>query len=91
VSVVEAEFDIVNKRGLHARAAAKFVHVASTFKCRIVVKHREEEADGKSILSLMVLGAAPGSRICVLADGPDEQEALTRLGALIGGKFEEQD
>ena len=89
--MVQSEFDIVNKRGLHARAAAKFVHLASTFQSRILVRHRDDEADGKSILSLMMLGAAPGSRIGVAADGPDETEALEKLGALIAGRFDEQD
>jgi phosphotransferase system HPr (HPr) family protein len=89
--MVEASYLIGNKRGLHARAAAKFVNLASTFASRIVVRHGDEEADGKSILSLMVLGAAPGAEVLVRVEGPDEVAALAALGALIGGRFDEQE
>lgn len=89
--MIEKEFEIVNKRGLHARAAARFVHLASTFEAAVTVCHDTEEADGKSILSLMILGAGPGTRVRVRAEGPDEGAALERLGALIGGGFDEQD
>ena len=89
--MIEREFSIVNKRGLHARAAARFVHLASTFECDVVVSHDSEEADGKSILSLMVLGAGPGTTVKIRAAGRDETEAIDKLGALIGGGFEEHD
>ena len=89
--MTEKEFQIVNKRGLHARAAARFVHLASTFESAVTVQHDSEEADGKSILSLMILGAGPGTTVLVRAEGPDENEALERLGALIGGGFDEHD
>ena len=88
---MEAEFKIVNKRGLHARAAARFVHLASTFESDVLVCHEDEEADGKSILSLMVLGAGPGTTVKLRTQGADETEALEKLGALIGGGFDEQD
>ena len=87
----EGEFRIVNKRGLHARAAARFVHLASTFESSVTVSHEGEEADGKSILSLMILGAGPGTSVAIRTDGPDEGDALARLGELIGGGFDEQD
>ncbi len=86
-----AEHAIVNKRGLHARAASKFVNLASTFESDVLVRHDGEEADGKSILSLMVLGAAQGSRITIAATGPDEQDAVRRLGELVDGGFGEDD
>lgn len=89
--MIEGEFKIVNKRGLHARAAARFVHLATTFECDVLVCHDGEEADGKSILSLMVLGAGPGTTVTLRAQGPDEAEALAKLGGLVGGGFDEQD
>jgi phosphocarrier protein len=89
--VIEKEFEIVNKRGLHARAAARFVHLASTFDSAVTVQHEAEEADGKSILSLMILGAGPGTKVTLRAEGPDETEALAQLGALIGGGFDEHE
>ena len=89
--MIERGFSIVNKRGLHARAAARFVHVASTFESDIVVIHESEEADGKSILSLMVLGAGPGTLVTIRTSGADEALAMERLGALIGGGFDEHD
>jgi phosphocarrier protein len=81
--MVERDLTIVNKRGLHARAAARFVHLASAFDSQITVTHDGEEADGKSILSLMVLGASQGTTIHVRAEGADEREALQRLSAFI--------
>jgi phosphocarrier protein HPr len=89
--VIEQEFRIVNKRGLHARAAARFVHLATTFDSEVVVSHESEEADGKSILSLMVLGAGPGTTVKIKTEGPDEAVAMEQLGALIGGGFDERD
>lgn len=89
--MAEATLKIVNSRGLHARAAAKLVHLASTFRSRITVTHGDEEADGKSILSLMILGAGQGAELQVRAEGPDEKEAVEQIGALIGGGFDEED
>lgn len=87
----EKELTIVNKRGLHARAAARFVHLASGFDSQILVTHDGEEADGKSILSLMVLGASQGTSIRVRAEGPDEEQALARLAAFIEACCDEED
>ena len=68
---------------------ARFVHIASTFESAITVVHEAEEADGKSILSLMVLGAAPGTSVLIRAEGPDEEAALGRLAEFIGCGCEE--
>lgn len=86
-----AELEICNKRGLHARAAARLVHAASGFKSHVTVECRGEEADGKSILSLMVLGAACGATVTLRVEGPDEDAAVEALSKLIGGGFEEGD
>lgn len=80
---------IVNDLGLHARAAAKFVHAAGQFAARIRVARGGREMDGKSIMGLLLLAAARGSSITITADGPDESDALVALCALVGRGFDE--
>jgi phosphocarrier protein HPr len=80
---------IVNPLGLHARAAARFVHAASGFRSRIKVARGHREVDGKSIMGLLLLAAAHGSSIELSADGPDEGEAVAALCALIESGFGE--
>ncbi len=74
---------ILNPLGLHARAAARFVHAASGFACRIRVGRGGREVDGKSIMGLLLLAASRGSEITISADGPDEEAAVAALSALI--------
>ncbi len=80
---------IVNQLGMHARAAAKFVHAAATFQSRIRVRRREHEMDGKSIMGLLLLAAARGTVIAISADGPDEARAVAELTALVASGFGE--
>jgi phosphotransferase system HPr (HPr) family protein len=80
---------IVNALGLHARAAAKFVHTAGGFKSHIRVARGEREVDGKSIMGLLLLAAAQGCAIRISADGPDEREAIAALCALVERRFDE--
>lgn len=80
---------IVNDLGLHARAAAKFVHAAGRFAARIRVARAGREMDGKSIMGLLLLAAARGSSITITADGPDESDALAALCALVERGFDE--
>jgi phosphocarrier protein len=80
---------VVNVLGLHARAAARFVKLASQFKCQIKVTRGERTMDGKSILGLLLLSAARGTDLGIAADGPDEVEALDALCALAARGFEE--
>ena len=80
---------ILNSLGLHARAAAKFVHTAGLFTARIRVARGEREVDGKSIMGLLLLAAAHGSSIRISADGPDEDQAIAALCALIERGFDE--
>lgn len=80
---------IVNPLGLHARAAARFVHAASGFRSRIRVARGAREMDGKSIMGLLLLSAAQGSTITITAEGADEAEALAALCALIERGFDE--
>lgn len=80
---------IINPLGLHARAAARFVHAASTFTSRIRVGRGGREIDGKSIMGLLLLAASQGSVITITADGPDEQAAIGALCALVERGFDE--
>jgi phosphocarrier protein HPr len=80
---------IVNALGLHARAAARFVHTASGFAAKIRVARGGREMDGKSIMGLLLLAAAQGSTITISADGADEQSALAALCALVERGFDE--
>jgi phosphocarrier protein len=83
------ELAIANPLGLHARAAAKFVHTAGRFASKIRVARGGREVDGKSIMGLLLLAASRGSSITITADGPDEQEAIAALCALVGRGFDE--
>ena len=80
---------ITNALGLHARAAAKFVHTAGRFTSRVRVARGGREMDGKSIMGLLLLAAARGSSITISADGPDESDALSALSALVARGFDE--
>lgn len=85
------EMQIINRLGLHARAAAKFVSVASGFESSIQVSRDERQVNGKSIMGVMMLAASRGTSIEVTADGPDEQQALEALTNLVAGRFGEED
>ena len=80
---------VVNQLGMHARAAAKFVHLATRFQARVRVAHDARQMDGKSIMGILLLAAACGSTITVSADGADEHEALEALTALVQSGFGE--
>ncbi|MCB1235430.1 MAG: HPr family phosphocarrier protein [Verrucomicrobiae bacterium] len=83
----ERTYTIVNREGLHARPAAKFVKLTSGFESEIWVKKDDDEVNGKSIMGLMMLAAEQGSSIAVIAEGSDAEEALDRIGALIENGF----
>jgi len=87
--VTTCALTISNSLGLHARAAARFVHAASGFQSRIRVARGEREIDGKSIMGLLLLAAARGSSITISADGPDEADAIAALCALVERGFDE--
>ena len=82
------EVTIVNALGLHARAAARFVHTASAFQSQIRVTRGARTMDGKSILGLLLLSAGRGTVIEITADGPDEQQAIDALAGLAARGFE---
>jgi phosphocarrier protein HPr len=87
--MVAREVEIVNPLGLHARAAAKFVRLASQYACSVRVAKGPRELDGKSILGLLLLGAARGSVIVIRTDGADAAEAADALAALVADGFGE--
>ena len=82
------EVTIVNALGLHARAAARFVHTAGAFQSQIRVTRGDRTMDGKSILGLLLLSAGRGTTIEITADGPDEQQAIDALASLAARGFE---
>lgn len=89
--MISRKMEIVNKLGLHARAASIFVKTASAFGSEITITNPEKEANGKSIMSMMLLQAACGTQIEVSIDGDDENEAMSAIEALVSSRFGEVD
>jgi phosphocarrier protein HPr len=85
----QKDITIINKLGLHARAAAKFVTLASQFESLIQVARNGQKVNGKSIMGVMMLAASKGTTLTISADGPDEEAALARIEALIQDRFQE--
>jgi phosphocarrier protein len=81
---------VVNQLGLHARAAARFVHLATRFTSQIRVAHGTRNMDGKSIMGILLLAAARGTVITLTATGPDEQDAVEALVQLVQSGFGEE-
>lgn len=88
--MIEREVEIVNRLGLHARAAAKLVHLAGSFRSGVTLVQDGDEVDAKSILGILLLAAGQGSRLAVRCDGPDEDEAMTAITGLIADRFGEE-
>lgn len=91
VTAVERRVTIVNQRGLHARAAAKFVKLASAFDAEVAVERNGTRVGGRSIMGLMMLAAAKGCDVVLSAEGPDADRALDALAELIGRRFDEEE
>jgi phosphocarrier protein len=87
--MIEKRLTIINKLGLHARAAAKLVTTASQFQANIRISRDSREIDGKSIMSVMMLAASKGTELQLSAEGEDEQAALEALENLINNRFDE--
>lgn len=87
--MVQAQITIINKLGLHARAATKFTNIANKYSSNIKVTFADKTIDGKSIMSLMLLAAAKGSEILLYAEGSDAAAAIEDLKALINNRFDE--
>jgi phosphocarrier protein len=87
---LEKTVAIVNRLGLHARAAAKLVTLAAKYQSEVWVRKDGREVSGKSIMGVMMLAAAQGSHVTLVAQGPDAAEALEALAALVASRFEEE-
>ena len=81
--------EIINERGLHARASAKFVKLASAFDADVKVTREDQTVDAQSIMGLMMLAAGPGSTIEITADGRQAADAVSALCRLVANRFEE--
>lgn len=82
---------IINKLGLHARASAKFVTLASQFKSDVTLGRNGQHANGKSIMGIMMLAAGKGTQVELMVDGDDEDQALAALIELIASRFGEDE
>jgi phosphocarrier protein HPr len=87
----KATVDIVNKKGLHARASAKFVKLASTFDAEVTVSKDGQTVDARSIMGLMMLAAGIGSSVDIEAQGNEAEVALASLSALVAARFDEDE
>jgi len=88
--VIRRELVIRNRLGLHARAAARFVHTAGRFRSRVTAGRDGRAMDGKSILGILLLAASRGTTVELTVEGPDEAEAMAALAALVEGGFGEE-
>ena len=89
--MLEQELIIINKLGLHTRASAKLVNIASKFASSVIIECAGQKGDAKSIMSMMMLAASKGSAIIIYTDGEDEQEAMDAVAALINNYFDEDE
>jgi phosphocarrier protein len=89
--MIEKDITIVNKLGLHARAAAKLVSLASKFNCDVQVAKEGRQVNGKSIMGVMMLAASKDSTITLIVDGEDEHQALEEMENLILERFGEEE
>ena len=88
--MTEATTTIENKTGIHARPASVFVQKASSFKSKVQLKAKGKTVDAKSILMIMSMGLVKGTEVTIVADGPDEADAVAQLKAMIDAKFGEE-
>ena len=88
--MITKKLTILNKLGLHARAAAKVVSTANGFKSTIIITKDGKNADARSIMKLLMLSASQGTRISVAVDGVDQKDAMKSIEKLVNDKFDEQ-
>ena len=89
--MLQQEVEIINKLGLHARASAKLTQIAGGFKANIWLSRSGRRVNAKSIMGVMMLAAAMGSKVTVETDGPDERQAMDAVTGLIAARFEESE
>lgn len=87
--MIQSELKIVNKLGLHARAASLFVKATEKYKCRVEMEKEGVKVNAKSIMGILMLAAPLGSTIKIFTDGEQEQECMNELIELVNGKFGE--
>ncbi len=88
--MLQKDFMIINKLGLHARASALFVKTASRFSSNVMLSREDVEVNGKSIMGIMMLAASKGSLVCLTVAGADEDDAFQTIGDLIANGFGEE-
>ena len=88
--MIQQELLIQNKLGLHARAAAKLVHLANRFNAAVRIRRDHQEVNGKSILGILLLAAGPGTSLWLTCDGADEVQAATAIAQLVNDRFDEE-
>ena len=86
----ERTVEIINERGLHARASAKFVKLAASFDAEVTVSKDGATVDARSIMGLMMLAAGPGASIQIMAEGAEAEAAVEALAELVSNRFEEE-
>ena len=89
--MLEQETTICNKLGLHARAAAKLVALASQFQSNVEISKQDQKVNGKSIMGVMMLAASKGTVVTVYVDGPDEEKAMADILELVAQRFGEEE
>lgn len=89
--MIQQELEIINKLGLHARAAAKLVKLSSSFAANIDIEKDGQRVNSKSIMGVMMLAASMGSTVTISADGEDEEAALSAVADLINRRFDEEE
>jgi len=88
--MIEREVEVVNRLGLHARAAAKLVNTAGRFQSRVTMTKDGEEVDAKSILGVLLLAASQGTQLRIRCEGEDETDCIQAVTALIANRFDEE-
>ena len=87
----DLKITIINKLGLHARAAAKLINTTTRFSADIRILKDDREVDGKSIMSVMMLAASKGTELTITANGADQADAITAIATLINNRFDEEE
>lgn len=88
---VRRSVEIINKRGLHARASAKFVKMAAAYDAEVTVSKDGQTVDARSIMGLMMLAAGPGSEIEIEAEGEQAEQVIEALSILVAARFDEEE
>ncbi len=91
IAVIEKTLAVINKLGLHARAAAKLVNTASRFESEVLIEHNGQNVNAKSIMGLMMLAATNGTTLSMRVEGPDAEQAADAVAGLFADRFGEEE